>query len=305
MLNSLLRRTLSVPFLAMFVALLGSTAIGQSQMQHTKLDLVAEVTSVAEESAFSVGISLDPNPGWHVYWVNPGDNGTQPKATWTLPDGFEAGELQFTIPSFVPFQEYMSYGYDDKALFITDITPPSEFDGPVKIECSVRWLVCDDAVCVPERGTVTVSIPKGSGQNMSTWHADFEAARAKHPQKVDWKAEFVATEDTVELEVHVPEDAGEISDVWFFPAAQKLINHGQPQVISSANSVIRIKSTAGVRFDRYEEIVGVLRTIPNSAKEKSQSFEVRALRVPQLADRDLGDTSSRSPSDIKVLTVVH
>ena len=305
MLNSIFRRTSIVLIVSFLATLIGSVALGQARMQHTKLDLIAEVSSVAEDSTFSVAIVLDPDPGWHVYWKNPGDNGTAPDETWTLPEGFNAGKLQYTAPSFVPFMQFMSYGYDDKALFVTEISSPSEFDGPIKIECSVNWLVCDDSVCVPENGKVTLSIPKGSGENLSNWHADFEAARAKQPQKVDWNAEFVATEETVEIEVQIPEDAGDISDVWFFPAARKLINHAQPQVISVDGSVIRIKSTAGVRFDRYEEIVGVLRTIPSSAKEKPTSFEIKAQRVKQLTKRDFGETRTRSPADIKVLSAIH
>lgn len=290
---------------SLLVVLISSTALGQSQMQHSKLDLISEVTSVAEDSTFSVAITLDPDPGWHVYWKNPGDNGNAPSETWTLPEGFAAGELQYTVPGFVPYGEYMSYGYNDKALFITEITTPADFDGPIKIECSVSWLVCDDSLCVPERGKVSLSIPKGSGENLSTWHDDFASARAKHPQKVDWKAEFVATEESVELEIRVPEDVGDVTDVWFFPAARKLINHAEPQTIGVENSVIRIKSVAGVRHARYEEIVGVLRTIPSSAKEKPKSFEIRAQRVQQLTERDLDQKNTRSPTDIKALSATH
>lgn len=305
MLISVFRRKLLVPTLFLLVVLFGPIVLGQSQMQHSKLDLIAEVTSVAEDSTFSVAISLDPDPGWHVYWKNPGDNGQAPGETWTLPEGFEAGELQYTAPSFVPFQEFMSYGYDNKALFLTEIKTPSEFDGPINVECAVSWLVCDDSVCVPERGTVTLSLPKGSGENLSTWHDDFEAARAKQPQKVDWTAEYVATEETVELEIHIPEDAGDISDVWFFPAVRKLINHAKEQTITVVDSVVRIKSVAGVRFDRYQEIIGVLRTIPSSAKEKPQSFEIKAQRVKQLASRDTEKSTTRSPADIKELSAIH
>ena len=290
---------------SLLIVLVGSPALGQSQMQHSKLDLIAEVTSIAEDSTFHVAIALDPDPGWHVYWKNPGDNGTAPSETWTLPEGFETGELQYTVPSFVPFQQYMSYGYNNKTLFITEITTPPDFDGPIKIECSVSWLVCDDKVCVPERGKVSLSIPKGSGENLSTWHDDFEAARAKQPLKVDWKAEFIATEESVELEIQVPEDVADLSDVWFFPAEKRLINHAEPQTIGVENSVIRIRSVAGTRFDRYEEIVGVLRTVPSSAKEKPRSFEIRARRVEQLTERNLDEMITRSPTDIKALSASH
>ncbi len=299
-----LRRTLMTT-VSILVFLLSSVILGQSQMQYSKLDLISEVTSVAEDSTFSVAIALDPDPGWHVYWTNPGDNGNAPSETWTLPEGFTAGELQYTEPGFVPFMQFMSYGYNDKALFIAEISTPAEFDGPIKIECSVNWLVCDDSLCVMERGKASLSLRKGSGENLSTWHDDFEAARAKQPQKVDWTAEFVATEESVELEIQIPEDAGDVSDVWFFPAAKKLINHAEPQTIGVENSVVRIKSVAGVRYDRYEEIVGVLRTIPSSAAEKPKSFEIKAQRVKQLTERDLEEVSTRSPTDIKALSATH
>ena len=305
------RKSLYLLSVVVLCALFSSIATGQGQNPNTKLDLIAEVKSAAEDSSFSVAISLDPQPGWHVYWKNPGDNGTTPSATWTLPDGFEAGELQFSAPSFVPFMQFMSYGYDEKALFISDITTPTEFEGPIKIECSMRWLACDDSVCVPESGKVSISIPKGSGNDLSSWQADYEAARAKQPQKVEWNARFSASEENVELEIIIPKEAGDFSDLWFFPAEKKLINHAKPQTIYEPQAIaddsylIRISSAAGTRWDRYEEIVGVLRTIPSTSKDKPQSFEFRATRE----DKELQDGDSkfrtRSPSDIKALSASH
>lgn len=311
MLKLYCRKSILIPSVIVLSVLMGSIAIGQAQNPNTKLDLIAEVTSAAEDSSFSVAISLDPRPGWHVYWKNPGDNGTTPSATWTLPDGFEAGELQFSAPSFVPFMQFMSYGYDEKVLFISDIKTPTEFDGPIKIECSMRWLVCDDSVCVPENGKVSISIPKGSGENLSTWRTDFETARAKQPQKVDWNARYFASEEKVDLEITIPKEAGEISDVWFFPAEKKLIDHAEPQTIyqpqgiAENSYVIRISSVAGSRWDRYQEIVGVLRTIPSASSDKPLSFEFRASRVDEELMDDDTKSSTRSPADIRALSASH
>ena len=305
------RKLICLPSVIVLSTLIGTLAIGQGQNPNTKLDLIAEVASVAEDSSFSVAVSLDPQPGWHVYWKNPGDNGTTPSATWTLPDGFEAGELQFSAPSFVPFMQFMSYGYDEKVLFISDIKTPSEFDGPIKIECSMRWLACDDSVCVPENGKVSISIPKGNGENLSTWRTEFETARAKQPQKVDWNARYFASEEKVELEIIIPNEAGEISDAWFFPAEKKLIDHAEPQTIYQPQAtagdsyVIQISSVAGSRWDRYEEIVGVLRTIPSTSTDKPQSFEFRASRIDEKLNESDSESSTRSPTDIKALSASH
>lgn len=41
------------------------------------------------------------DPGWHLYWKNPGDSGLAPEVVWELPEGWEAGPLEHPVPVWV------------------------------------------------------------------------------------------------------------------------------------------------------------------------------------------------------------
>ena len=65
---------------------------------HVQASLVADTTGVSVGKPFTVGVLLKIDPGWHIYWKNPGDAGLPTKVKWTLPDGFTAGELRYPTP---------------------------------------------------------------------------------------------------------------------------------------------------------------------------------------------------------------
>ena len=44
-----------------------------------------------------VGVLLEVEPGWHVYWMNPGDSGAPTTVSLTLPPGFTAGPVRFPL----------------------------------------------------------------------------------------------------------------------------------------------------------------------------------------------------------------
>ncbi|MEM8874067.1 MAG: protein-disulfide reductase DsbD domain-containing protein [Planctomycetota bacterium] len=125
----------------------------------------AEVTLVADADAFVagepmiVGLRFELRPTWHVYWKNPGDAGLPPRVEWHLPEGFTAGELQFPVPKTFESAGSLGYGYSNAVTFLATITPPSELpDDPVTIGATVKYLVCDPNVCLPEQAEATATL---------------------------------------------------------------------------------------------------------------------------------------------------
>jgi len=43
--------------------------------QHAKLSLLSEQTSLVPGSSQWLGLRFELDPGWHIYWTNPGDSG--------------------------------------------------------------------------------------------------------------------------------------------------------------------------------------------------------------------------------------
>src|SRR5579872_3201624 len=66
--------------------------------QHAKLSLIAEHASLAPGRQEGMGIRFELEPGWHIYWTNPGDSGEPPQVTWHVPNGMQASNLEFPTP---------------------------------------------------------------------------------------------------------------------------------------------------------------------------------------------------------------
>lgn len=64
---------------------------------HIRPTLLAE-GPVAPGQTVTMAVLMQPEPGWHGYWTNPGDAGLPLSLDWSLPAGAEAGELRFPVP---------------------------------------------------------------------------------------------------------------------------------------------------------------------------------------------------------------
>ncbi|MGD0462301.1 MAG: protein-disulfide reductase DsbD domain-containing protein [Tepidisphaeraceae bacterium] len=125
-----------------------------------RAELLANVSSVQAGKPFWLGVRLSIDPGWHVYWKNPGDAGLPTRVTYTLPDGFSAGPLQFPTPlRYDQPGNIVAFGYENSVLLLTRVTPPAnlpaDFQG--EFRAAVSWLVCSN-VCIQGKQTVDLTL---------------------------------------------------------------------------------------------------------------------------------------------------
>ena len=110
---------------------------------------------------FPVTIVLDLQRGWHTYWQYPGDAGLPPKVTWHLPEGWSAGQLEFSLPrTFHEPGDMIVYGYENHQLLRAQITPPRDLPGDrtIDLKATVSWLACKE-LCVPGSAEAELRIP--------------------------------------------------------------------------------------------------------------------------------------------------
>jgi len=89
---------------------------------------------------FTAIIVLDLKPGWHTYWLYPGDSGVPTKVVWDLPMGWKAGPVEFSIPNqFSEPGDMVIYGYEKRQLLKVVITPPKEIprNKPIELKATV------------------------------------------------------------------------------------------------------------------------------------------------------------------------
>jgi thiol:disulfide interchange protein DsbD len=150
--------------------------------QHAKLSLISERTALTPGSSQWIGLRFDLEPGWHIYWTNPGDSGEPPKVNWNLPRGIQASDLQFPAPQRIKDHSLIDYGYQDKVILLSQLTvPQSSTFNKADIAADVRYLVCRE-VCVPGKEHVSVTLPVAAGAKSSPDDNAIQSARMRLPQ---------------------------------------------------------------------------------------------------------------------------
>ena len=261
------------------LAFLLSSALSAAPVKtdHSQVELVAETSSIAPGTPFTLGLRLAPDAGWHTYWINPGDAGKAAQIKWDLPVGFEVSELEFPAPGFVPFGPLLSYGYNETTLLTVEVSVPEEIDEEVRLAGRASWLVCDDQVCIPERASVTLVLPRGNGEINPGNRPEFAAARAAQPLRVPWKAEYRVDGDKIQFSIDLPAPLSDATDIYLFPAAEKMIDHVATQDIALDDERLVIGTVTGPRVDRYDSTDVVLSYMAGGTHK--QALWLRATRT--------------------------
>ena len=153
-----------------------------ARQQQLTPSLVADTTAIVAGKPFTVGVRLQMEPGWHIYWDYPGDAGGRPSVEWQMPEGFKAGPIQWPIPHSRMDDDLISYIYETDVVLPVEITPPAQLpEGQVTLQAHVKWLVCEKS-CVPGQGDVAISLP--AGDETAPANADlFAKWRAQLPKE--------------------------------------------------------------------------------------------------------------------------
>ena len=128
--------------------------------------LLSNTSAANPSQVLSLGIELSMEQGWHTYWQFSGDAGAPTQVKWELPEGWEAGPLQWPLPKKYEEQgDLIVYGYADRVLLISRVQVPAAaaFGDTVSIAADVSWLVCRE-LCIPGQARLQISLPVGTGE---------------------------------------------------------------------------------------------------------------------------------------------
>ncbi|WP_084609443.1 protein-disulfide reductase DsbD family protein [Archangium violaceum] len=144
--------------------------------------LLTDVAQVKAGDAFRVGVRFRMDPGWHIYWKNPGESGLASEVTWDTP-GTTVGELQWPAPStFRTSDGYITtYGYAEEVLLFADARASEKAEGSLQLSAAADVLVCE-VHCLPAQLMLTRNISVGPETRPDAEHAlVFAAAHARVP----------------------------------------------------------------------------------------------------------------------------
>ncbi|MCC7052111.1 MAG: thioredoxin family protein [Gemmatimonadaceae bacterium] len=215
---------------------------------HSDVVLVAESATVVPGQRLTVAVRLTLDPGWHTYWINPGDAGLPLTVQWTLPPGVTAGPLQFPTPRLAPQPPLMSYGYEREVLVLSELQV-SDAVAPgttLQLAGTARWLACAE-VCLPASGPLALAVATSSAASTaSTPHtAAIAATRAQVPRTSErWQSSAwrTATGYTV---MFIPDSAAAaaLSAPFLFVDSAGVVEHPAPERVARAGDTLVIALT--------------------------------------------------------------
>lgn len=137
-------------------------------------NLVQVEALLAGENELAIRYTI--KPGWHLYWINPGDSGLKTDAEMKAPEGFSFEPLRYPAPeAFKSPGDITSYGYEHEVVLFSHFEmsdPPPEQS---KIDIAASWLACKSS-CIKGKADASIEI--------ATAHAADDTLLIEHRQKL-------------------------------------------------------------------------------------------------------------------------
>ena len=258
-----------LPRLLILLALLLAPALAHAR--GIDPELVAEGPAV-RGGEVELAIVMRTRPGWHGYWLNPGDAGLPMEVQWRLPPGFSVSDLRYPVPTRLTIAGIMNYVYErDYAVLVRMKAPPGA-SGTVPIRAEARWLACTDKICVPESGSFELDLPVGTG---TPNRAQFDEWRRALPRPLATPAAFQSTGDVYRVAIPLPRSVA-VDDPYVFPIDDGPIDYAAPQKFFRDGD--RLVAHLKMKRGDPRELRGVL------ALGDGRGLEFRALRRPVGSD---------------------
>lgn len=216
-----------------------------------RADLLTDAGRLTPGSTVRLGVRLRIEPGWHVYWRNPGNAGLATAVDLALPGGLSAGPLAWPVPG--EFDEpggIVGYGYEGEVVLVRPLTvaaspPPSGATAKVR----VSWLACRQRCVLGDAALeTTLPVPVGRADRDRTvldeWAAFLPAPAAAGPHAtVRGGLAASGGEGRVTVWLQWPQPPGEVA---WFPAPSDALEIRGVRVRSSGVRT-RIDFTAAPR----------------------------------------------------------
>lgn len=121
-----------------------------------------EVFLAGTSSEIAVEFTLQPE--WHIYWINPGDSGEEPRFKFAKSERLEIGAPIFPTPSRIPAGPFTNFGFDSAnnpvairfPVQVASIEEQARATADVVVELS--YLVCKEE-CIPAQAVLAASAP--------------------------------------------------------------------------------------------------------------------------------------------------
>jgi thiol:disulfide interchange protein DsbD len=192
------------------VLLLSSVPLQAGSLPRGSVELLSKYNSAARTGPLKLGLHFQLEPGWHIYWKNPGDAGQAPRIHWTSPAGVDGGEIDWPAPDRLTAGPLVDFGYE------RDVLLPMSLDVPA-VALNEKQLEL--------RGEVRALIAPAANPKVA---ALFSRAESRLPVEMpsSWRLSAAQSGDQILLRISGTSVA---AGAMFFPGSANQVEYGAPQ----------------------------------------------------------------------------
>lgn len=183
-----------------------------------KATLLAATSGVQKGQRVPLGVEVSIQPGWHIYWLHPGDAGMPTRVSLAEVPGVTLEPVRWTTPSrFLEESGYQAIGYANEQLFPLAMTVGEVAGKSVALTGTLTWLVCKDE-CIRGSTPLSLTLPVVDVSVVSPSAERIQLAEQKVPQRVGRGAE--AASSPVQVAAASSVGAGETLSITVTPVAK-------------------------------------------------------------------------------------
>lgn len=249
-------------WLVLIFGLAGSSI--RAAERNTEVQLLLSHSQAQPGQTITAALRMVSKPGWHTYWINPGDAGLPATVEWQIPAGFEFGPTQFPVPEKLTIARIFAYVYDGEVLLLMPLRIPANASaGAVSLRGTASWLECDDKTCLPQDAPIAASLtiadkaePSGNAALIEQWRERLPKESPPFPVSAQWEAPTSTNSRPLVIEWS-PKSAVEQPD--FFPLpSDKYSIPGETERLSASPDKVRLRKTVQLLEGSWPSAMGGL-----------------------------------------------
>ena len=175
---------------------------------HLGAELVA-AGPAAPGGDVQLAIAFRPEPGWHGYWLNPGDAGVGMALTWNAPTGARISPPRYPVPQTLLISGLMNHVYEHDYAVLQTLTLPADAREGAELPVSVKadWLACTKEICVPESAELSTVVrvhARQPGEAPQQISRQFDTWNNQLPAPLGAPVQFAIAGETIRLAIPLP-----------------------------------------------------------------------------------------------------
>ena len=257
------------------------------KVSDSRIELLTESNSIEPGDELLVGFRFSLSPGWHTYWVNPGDAGEGASIKWNLPRDVKASEILWPGPERIPVEPLMTFGYEDEVVLLTKIYTTKATDIPLTLNALVSWYTCKE-ICIPQEAEVSFPIKFGF-KSPSTSNKILRQTLENVPTPFKGTYRVQNLDDSYIVQGQF-DDNKQYDSIYFFPKVYGLTDYVESQLYEKNKDSFSLQvkpSELKIEFKSFEGVLAAKKD------EKLSYFEI---------NHSLG--SNDSSQEFSVLTLI-